>query len=91
MICEIIFESNREQLLIQVNYPHKQLEMHEYILSTVATDDLVLKYQVIFICSIDQIWMVLHQIHTKILLLKGTISETKATLSKIKINQLFNS
>ena len=32
---------------------YKQLEMHECILSTVATDDLVLKHQTISIHSAD--------------------------------------
>ena len=40
---------------------HKQLEMHEYILSIVATDALVLKHQAISIHSANYILIVLDQ------------------------------
>ena len=38
---------------------HKNLEMHRYIISTAATDALVLKHQVISIHSADWILVVL--------------------------------
>ena len=43
---------------------HKQLEMHGAILSTVATDALVLKHQAISIHTVDQISSALDQIQT---------------------------
>ena len=38
---------------------HKQLDMHGCVLSTAATDALVLKHQAISIQSVDQIFIVL--------------------------------
>ena len=43
---------------------HKQLEMHGYIISIVATDALVLKHQAINIYNADYISIVLDQFHT---------------------------
>ena len=40
--------------------------MHECVLSTVATDALVLKHQAISIHKADKIFIVLGQFHTKI-------------------------
>ena len=44
---------------------HKQLETHEWVFSTVATDALVLKHQAISIhcadCIIQRIWQVSHK------------------------------
>ena len=62
---------------------HKQLEMHGYIFSTVATDVLVLKHQAISIHSAEQISIVLDQIQTKIL-----HSQQKVKLN-LKMAQLF--
>ena len=42
---------------------HEQLESHGCILSTVATDGLVLKHQAISMHSADQIFFVLDQLH----------------------------
>ena len=67
---------------------HKQLETHGGILSTVATDGLVLKYQAISIHSADEMVIVLDQFHTKIIQWSGTIWENKITFWKI-ITQLF--
>ena len=44
---------------------HKQQETHGCILSTVATDALVLKHQAISIHNADWIAIVLDQFHTK--------------------------
>ena len=46
---------------------HKQLEMHGFLLSTVATDVLLLKHQAINIHCADQLFIVLDQFHTEIL------------------------
>ena len=46
---------------------HKQLEMHWCIISTVATDTLVLKHQAISIHNAEQVIIVLDQFHMKIL------------------------
>ena len=45
---------------------HKQLEMHQCVLSTVATDDLVLKHQAISIHSADSILNVLDPFQAEI-------------------------
>ena len=45
----------------------KHLEMHGYLLSTVATDTLVLKHQAISICSADCISVVLEEFHREII------------------------
>ena len=45
---------------------HKQMEMHGYKLITLAADALVLKHQTISIHSVDEIFFVLDQFHTKI-------------------------
>ena len=44
----------------------KHLEMHECILSTVATDALVLKHQAISIHSTDQLYSAFNQFHQKV-------------------------
>ena len=46
---------------------HEQLEVHGCLLSTVATDVLVLKHQAIDIHSAEYIHIVLDQFHTEIL------------------------
>ena len=46
---------------------HKQLETLGFVLSTVATEALVLKHQAISIHSSDQILIALEQFHTEIL------------------------
>ena len=46
---------------------HKQLEMHGYLLSTVATDARAVKHQAISVPCPDQIFLVLDQFHTKLL------------------------
>ena len=46
---------------------HKQLEIHWYVISTVATAALVLKYQAISNHSADEMFIVSDQFHTKIL------------------------
>ena len=46
---------------------HKKQEMHERILSIVATDALVLKHQATSIHSADQISIALHQFQIIIL------------------------
>ena len=68
---------------------HKQLETHGCILSTVATDALVLKHQAISIYNADKIIAVLDQFHTEILQLQGTILENNIHFEK-NITQLFN-
>ena len=62
---------------------HKQLETHGCVLSTVATDVLVLKYQAISIHSAD--WRNIHlldQFHTEMLHLSGIELENKITFWK---------
>ena len=46
---------------------HKQLETHECVLSTVATDVLVLKHQAISIHGAELIVIVLQQFHADLL------------------------
>ena len=58
---------------------HEQLETHGSILSTVATDALVLKHQIISIHSAD-----LDQLHWKFLHLHGVTLENKITFWKKK-------
>ena len=50
-----------------VSLTHKQLETHWCILSTVATDGLVLQHQAINSHGADQIFIVLDQFLTKLL------------------------
>ena len=52
--------------LMDVVLTHKQLKMHGCMLSTEATDALVLKHQGISTHSADQISIALHQFQTKI-------------------------
>ena len=58
---------------------HKQLEMHGCVLSTVATDALVLKHQAISIHIADEILILLDQFHAKILHLWSTTFENEIT------------
>ena len=51
----------------------KQLEMHECVISTIATDVLVLKKHAISIHSIDSIVIIPDQFQTKILHLQQTL------------------
>ena len=46
---------------------HKQLEMHIYIITTVAADALALQHQTMSMHSADYIFILLDQLHTKIL------------------------
>ena len=55
----------------------KQLESHGCIISTVATNALVLKHQGISTHSTDSVFIVLNQFHAKRLTLQCTILETK--------------
>ena len=63
----------------------KQLEMHGCILSTLATDALVLKHQAISIHSADKIFIVLDHFHAKILHLQWTRLENKITFFQKKM------
>ena len=54
-------------LIVLQALTHKQLKTHWCVLSTVATDTLVLRHQAISIHSADQVFIVLDQLHTKIL------------------------
>ena len=66
----------------------KQLEMHGCVISTEATDVLVRKHQVISIHSADLIFIILPNIHTRLLHLLRTIRETEIIFWK-KLTQLF--
>ena len=70
---------------------HKQLEMLWYILSTVATDALVLKHQAISIYSVEQIFIVLDQLQTVTgkNVRKWNYTFWKKKKKKKKITQLF--
>ena len=61
---------------------HKQLETLGCILSTVATDALVLKHQAISIYNAEKIIAALQQFHTKTLQLQATILENNITFWK---------
>ena len=63
----------------------KHLETHEYILSTMATDALVLKHQAIINHSSDKIFIVLDQFYTKILHLYWRIFGNEIAFWKKKI------
>ena len=75
---------------------HKQLEMHGCIISTVATDALVLKHQAISIHGADGVSVALDQLHKNIWYLHfrfhfmglANKPETKTTLWK-KITHVF--
>ena len=67
---------------------YKQLEMHGCIISTVATDVLMLKHQTISIHSVELIFIVLPKIHRKISHLLQTACEMKLHLKK-KLSQFF--
>ena len=66
---------------MKVEWPltHKQLEMHGYVFSSVATDDLVLKHQVISIHCADWMLIILDKFLTEILQLMGTVFENGIT------------
>ena len=53
-------------MVVQFILTLKQLEIHGYILSSVATDALVLKHQAISTHSTDKIVILLDRFHTKI-------------------------
>ena len=63
---------------------HKQLEIYGCVISTLATDALVLQHQVISTHSSDQIFSVLNQFHAKILHLYGITVENNITIWKKK-------
>ena len=52
------------------NLTHKQLETHGRVLSSMATDALVLKHQAISLYNADYTFIALSQFHTEILQLK---------------------
>ena len=54
---------------------HKPLEKQRSVISTGATDALVLKHQAISIHSVDLVSIVLTKMHTKILHLRPTTPE----------------
>ena len=60
----------------------KHRETHGCVVSTVATDALVLKHQAISIHNTDQAFIVLDQFHIKIPHLRWTISRNKITFLK---------
>ena len=64
------------QELVNFN-PQKKLQTHGCVISTVATDDLVLKHQVISIHSADCIFTVLDRFHRETLHLQGKILQNK--------------
>ena len=64
---------------IEFTLTRKQLETYECILSTVATDALVLKHQVISIVSNDWLFIVLEHFCTKYYALDENIFLTKMT------------
>ena len=67
---------------------HKMLDMHGCILSTVATDALVLKHQAISIDNAEQISIASDQIQTKTLHLWWAALENEIQVGK-KMTQLF--
>ena len=60
----------------------KHQETHGYVVSTVATDALVLKHQAISIHNADLTFIVLDQFHIKILHIWCTTLENKITFWK---------
>ena len=64
-ICRLVFVNSLKPDCHLLT--HKQLETHGCMLSTVATDGLVLKHQTISIHCADQISITLDQFQTKIL------------------------
>ena len=60
----------------------EQLEMHECIFSTVATDVLVLKHQAISIHSVDQLFIVLELFYIKSFHSQWTTPDNKITYWK---------
>ena len=67
---------------IRVSLTHKQLETHGCVLSTVATDGLVLKHRAISIHRSDWIFIILDQFHSEIFWSCGTISKDKIMIKK---------
>ena len=61
---------------------HKYLERHGSVISTVATDALVLKHQAISTHNTDQASIVLNQFHTNALPLQWTAPQIKFTFWK---------
>ena len=71
----------------------KHWETHGCIVSTVATDALVLKPQAISIHNADQTFIVLDQLHIKLLHIRWTASENEITFwkkwpSRLRVNTL---
>ena len=66
----------------------EHLEMHGCVVSTVATDALVLKHQAISIHNADLTFIVLDQFHIKLLHIRWTASEKEITFKK-KLTQSF--
>ena len=66
----------------------KHWETHGCVVSTVATDALVLKHQAISIHNADQIFIVLDQFHIRILHLWCTTLENKITFWKKWLSRL---
>ena len=61
---------------------HKHRETHGCVVSTVATDALVLKHQAISIHNADLTFIVLDQFHIKILHIRWTASQNEITFWK---------
>ena len=64
--------------------------MHAYVVSTMATDALVLKHQAISIHNADYDFIVLDQIHANILYIQWTTLQNITTFIK-KMTEFFNS
>ena len=67
-------------IISQLTLKHR--ETHECVVSTVATDALVLKYQAISIHNADETFIVLDQFHLKLLHIRWTASENEITFWK---------
>ena len=67
---------------------HKQLETHVCVLSTMATDALVLKHRAISIHNPDGIFIVLDQFHAKHYI-HNLWNKNKFIFTKKKLIQLF--
>ena len=67
---------------VEWSLTHKQLEYNGWVLSSVATDDLVLKLQVISIHCTDWMLVILDKFLTEILQLMGTVFENGITCKK---------
>ena len=71
------------QILCIVGLTHKQLEIHGFVLSTVATDVLVLKHQAISIHSSKWIFLLLDSSNKKYYIYMKKNPENKIILKKI--------